>query len=333
MYSTYNISALAEIPPLVKAFAALNGWTTSGVCVVTRPGGGKSFSMYAEPDMAFDSGRAKALAIVEVGSNPLRGVRTHLPIWGGGPTLAEPNILFPTKLYLFGGEEEGQAYISGVIECGFNAYRHFYIGNMVKLGDYTGGEVISMNCGAYAWQGTYAEINYGTSGQVRYLFSAHQNRAIDDTQFGGTRFSGGVNVVHADNPNSWRSFYAFMNGGQPYYDYQVFGGSRDGPNDGFAAKARSNYAGAQILVPINLFCPDSTQAHYDVRFRPIGYPAGVRIISMENLAQGQELEVGNKHWRAFPEFSKWPERLITNEGSGWVRRESSYRAGIAHLTD
>lgn len=325
MYSTYNISSFAEVPPLVKAFAALNGWTTAGVCEITRPGGGLTFSMLNDaPNLA--------LVIHVLGQNPPRGVRTNLPVQGGVGQF-NPNRIQPTKLYLFGGTEEGQPYIAGVIEFGFNSYRHFYIGSMVKLGDYTGGEVVSMNLGSSSWYQFGGSMNYGTYGGVRYMFSAHQFYGIDDGTWGGRRWSGGVNIVHPDNPNAWRAFYAFQNGGQPYYDYQVMGGSRDGPNDGTASKARSNYSGATILVPVNLYVPASTQAHYDARFRPIGHPAGCRIVTMENIAQGDELEVGNKHWRAFPELSKHTTTVIDAPANNWLPRESSYRAGMAYLTD
>lgn len=343
MYSQYAISSVAEVPPLIKAFAANLGWTTSGVCILTRPGGGETFSVTAGTAMDQQSGYQAPRGMhhwIEVSHatvyrfNP----RAYMPRLNGDYNLGWDTAT-PTKLHLMGGEEEDTAYIAAVVECGFNLYRHIYIGNIVKIGDYQGGECVSLNNNArYPRDVNNFPFQIYDAYDTRFLFS--QSNGFNANYFPEVSNAennvpdrhmrcGGVKIQHADNPNTWRYFTDF--GG--FQAKEVLGGWRDGPQDFQVAKAHCSFAGATMLVPVNLWVSHIAQpSRYDARFIPIGHPAGARMVNMRDLGPGNEIEVGNKHWRVFPEFSK-RDTWSTARGTAWAAYESTGHQGLAYLVD
>lgn len=319
-YTESAISAITDAPALIRSFASSAGWTVDGSGNITRPGGGQSFSVganYNGPnnqngDLYFirnDDTTKIAYA---------RGPRLN------GVSANAPFVPAPTKLHCIGGTVP-EAYLGVVVEYGFNLYRHLYLGNMVKLGSYTGGEVFSAN-NHYDWG---VSFNYSFDAYIennmRYLFSANNLE--------GVNFAGGVHVVHADNPVPWRSFSGLA-GLQPATfpaNWMVLGGLKDSVNDHYTNYASSTFSGAAILVPINLWCP-KTNSGGATLYAPIGHPAGVRMLRMDGLTPGQSVEVGNKIWRIFPEFRKLETSFIPR-GTFWNAYESSGVFGLAYLEE
>lgn len=103
---------------------------------------------------------------------------------------------------------------------------------------------------------------------------------------------------------------------------------------GLVARGTSNYAGSNILVPVNLFIPESTLVGADVKFRPIGYAAGVRMINVQGINPGDAITVGSKTWRVFPEFSRQTEKYAAygsqNPAGFYYPYETSYMLGLAY---
>ena len=335
-YSEQAATAVTDIPALIAAFALARGWTVAGT-TLTRPGGGKSFEVTAS--IGGTNNRQHRLFVTDV-AVPTQRALTQLP-WVDG-TNGNPFVLTPTKVHLFGNDDpwEEEPWIAAVIECGFNHYRHVYIGNVAKIGNYTGGEIICANCFSYWWSGSAGTVDY-RSGLHKYMFSAH-NDASNDFETAPTGLSaGGVNVVHANNATPWRRFDgpAFSNGRLNFAGNEVLGGATDAINSGLVRRGVSDFAGSNILVPVNLFVPDSVNfLGTDARFRPIGFLPGVRMIDMRGIEPGESIQVGNDNWRAFPEFSK---RTVTFVGYGTSREdggaggfywphETSYMLGLAY---
>ena len=347
-YSVQTASDMADIPPLIAAFAAARGWTVDGT-EITRPGGGRTFVLSAEKRALNTFYSPHRLVIKDKALPDARGLWTSAPQLGG--TFNPPQPSAPTKLHLFGNDapydEEGAVapWIAVVIEFGYNHYRHVYIGNMVKFGSYAGGEIISSN---YFCQRGYQ--NYQTeigmwSAYNRWLFSA--GATSTETEGDGAaegergpwgRTTGGVNIEHAENPNTWRKFSKYFDDSNNMRNMPadiVFGGIKDGGiASGLLRRGVSDYAGADILIPYTLFVPNAADGD-NYRIRPIGFPAGPRAIDMRNIQSEASITVGNRNWRVFGEFQRNPDTTVykvggTNVTGSWWLNETSGYIGVAY---
>ena len=308
-YQESVVSSITEIPALVATFAAANGWTVSGANY-TRPGGGLTFALAAAI-----SGVTHTLTWSQGGES----ARIVSPRLNG--TTDTPVTSIPSKVHLFAATTP-EPFIAIVVEYGFNSYRHLYLGNMVKAGAYTGGEVIAgtqvpVSNSGFAYPMSY---RYG-----HYLFQGQRN---DVAPF---NFRGGVNCPHASNPTSWRRFYGpaspFFNQNDSSY---AIGGFVDDINDGYVARGRSPFAGVQILTPINLYASIPTTD--DTVFAPLGHPAGVRMINMADMEPGGEFVIGSQNWMCFPAWAKGGT-TVAKSASGWAAAETSYNVGYAYPKD
>lgn len=340
-YSEQITTTVTDIPALIAAFAAARGWSVSGT-TITRPGGGKSFEITAS--IGGTNNRDHLVYVKDTAAPTANYVWTAMPWFNGVYT--NPVVQTPTKVHLLGNDAVGspavydpEPWIACVIECGYNLYRHIYIGNVVKAGNYTGGELISANMfnRDVRFAGAGGTDSYGDDTTMwnpyhRYLFSARWTGSGLPAGAG----TGGVNVVHADNDYPFRRF-----DGPSAYTAQtafdgtsVIGGASDNVGAGLVAKGLSDYAGSNILVPVNLFIPDSDLIGVDVKFRPIGYAAGVRMINMSGINPGDAIVIGSKTWRAFAEFSRQTETTMpygtSNPDGFYYPYETSYMIGLAY---
>src|SRR5690606_35716827 len=92
----------------------------------------------------------------------------------------------PTKLFLI-SMLTPEPYLAIVVEYGYNSYRHLYLGNMEKVGNYSGGEIIGGASGPTSTTNT--NIFWQDSGRIKQLFGSYQNSWIRAS-------SGGVHVDH-----------------------------------------------------------------------------------------------------------------------------------------
>lgn len=310
-YQSYTIAALSEIPPLVADFAPGNGWTVTGSSdapVLTRSGGGMSFQLTYNA--------SHVLIWTETGGSvATTSARIRSPMLNG--SISTPTVSMPTKVHLFASADP-EPFLSIVIEYGINSYRHLYLGNMVKMGSYSGGEVISgaqpnASSDRYAYPMTFMD--------AQYLFAGNRRST------GSLDVRGGVRVIHSDNPIPWRRFYGPA---YPYFDQNdstfAVGGFGDDINDGALVRGSSPFNGVYVLTPINLYI--SLADASSTNFAPIGYPAGVRLVNMANLAPGAEVTIGGITWKCFPVFSI--DNWYIYKSSGWAANESSYNVGYAY---
>lgn len=326
-YAEYTITSLSQIPSLVSAFATSVGWDVSGA-TLRHPdyeGGGPG-------------GLAFTLSTSTVGLN-------HDLLWTcttsvGNSALIRAPILAtelapavgvaqpPTRVFLI-SMLTPEPYIAIVVEFGYNSYRHLYLGFMEKIGNYSGGEVISGASGFVS--PSNSDLYYLDRTQHNYLFGANQSvRPLAN--------SGGVHVSHADNPVPWRNFrdVGTFNANHDFgvgvfNGSEAIGGFGDSINDGYVQKGKSDIAGASILVPINLFA--AVPVTGDTRFSPIGKPAGVRMINIENVEAQATLDLGGETWRSFAVFRKNADNLARrpgNIGNRYRLAESSFFVGYAY---
>lgn len=320
MYQEFNVTALAQVPPLISSFAQALGWGKTGD-TITRPGGGIPVDIL---HTTATNQEENLIAQMTVGGIVRRAI-TRNPRLGPGGTLAAPaNAIQPNKIHLFGNTTP-EPWIACVVEYGFNRYRHFYIGNLVKQGGYGGGECISA---VHAINGhRVANTLSAAFSEHKYLFNALNAEFTADN-------SGGVHIDHADNTSPWRINrmpFVNVNSQSAITDNMVVGGYGDSINDSLLARARNTYAGAALLIPVNLFATRLSGA--DVLFSPIGHPAGIRMVNVEDIQPFTLIEVGNVSWRVFPAISRRIETSFGNGGAGWIVDETSFNIGYAYPED
>lgn len=317
---TYAVQAVATVGDVVTsivAFAVARGWTSGGAGNIVNPVTGQSYDLTTGTN---------TLTVTATGSGVSASFR--LPYLLGVYT-ATPIVSLPSQVHLFGNNSPYSApdsvpYISCVVECGYNQYRHIYIGSIVRAGDYTNGDVFSTNNFYEAGSGTPTSVSYSYTGH-RYLFGAHTANA---------KAGGGAKITHVDNADTWREFSCLLetstlDAPERFLGTEVFGGNNDGTNDGFLYRAHAEYGAAQILVPINLYVSKASLGS-DYRIRPVGHVSGARLVDMQNLAPGQQISIGSDNWRVFPEFTKSATLTITRASGQWWPAESSYNLGLAY---
>jgi hypothetical protein len=319
MYQEIAVSSVADIPAAIASFANTVGWTVSGLNL-TRPGGGDQFTLFHT--IAGTNNQLKDVGVMRAADNTHKAYCRSPRLNGSSGDL--PFVPNPSKIHCIGGLTP-EPYIGVVIEFGFNLYRHLYIGNMEKLGSYTGGEVFSASNFPDTNSSLAFTINYLNNFSVQNLFSGSHVYEV-------ALNSGGVKVLHADSAVTWRKFKGAVGFGQHLGQTteSVWGGFNDSYNDALLARGKSTYAGAGILVPINSFVARVGGA--DPYFTMIGRPAGVRLVRMDGIDPSQAIEVGNKVWRCFPQFRK-SDSSIVSRGSWWNATESSYLVGLAYLVE
>lgn len=326
MFEEYNITALTDIPPLVRGFATDAGWTVTGTTpepIFTNPAiDALPIKMRYLADGANSTARENlqllmpedAPEITAFISNPRYGTVSLVPVHTQ-----------PTKLCLFGDER----FIGMVICYGYNHYRHLYMGYMEKLGDYDGGDVIS---GSH-FRDTFESSSTGNPSfrhpNIQFPFNALHSAYTGRTGTPKTIW-GGVFIDHADTAaDKYRDFCCDdgLSGGVFAADF-VAGGFKDDINDPYLARGKSEYAGQHLLCPINLYAARASN-----NYSPIGRPPGVRMCIMEGVDPEQSILVGSQPWRVFPIFGKSivPTYEHTNLLVGsYPREEKSYLVGIAY---
>ncbi len=327
-YSEQACSLITDLPALIRSFATDRGWTVAGNSI-TAPGGGIEWDITA----LIAANGFHSMTIKDVANPTTRVSRQFLPRLQG--TINNPVVLNPTKVHLFGNdapyEMAGQAapYIAGVIECGYNYYRHFYIGKLRRAGNYTGGDIVCQN----QYNQTRETINYYDPGNKHMFAASHSSAA----SVAGQPNCGGVLVTHADCALPWKNFDG-PTGGSGLASMAVdtvFGGAGDGPGDGLLRRSVSAYAGATILVPYNLFTIQDGTVGANFRVRPLGVVNGARMVDMRSLMPGVQIDVGNVPWRVFPEFRREPTKInntINNPGY-YIDGENSGLQGIAYAEE
>lgn len=332
-YSVSAISSVSEVPALVRTFADALGFVTSGSgpVVVRHPTylGAKEFVVSSSLVGSAASRREQ----VRLSVNGVTGANIAIAEspkfnFTGGNTGSAVTVAQPTSLHLFGSLEggpadSGRSWIAGVIEYGFNLYRHFYLGYVEKITDYQGGEVVTGSGQAVLGAITYRSATRGDDASLsHYPFSM---KSVWDASSGG-----GMHIDHPDNPTPWRTFYAptstsaFDAAFASIGNSCVLGGYSDSINSGPMGAGKSPYSGAQILTPINLYI--GKRIGTSQRFQAVGAPAGVRLVHMEDLDPGASVHVGTSVWRVFPVFAKSNSLNFPGNG-GSPSSSNSFPAG------
>lgn len=343
-YSVHNITAITDVPALVGAFAAANGFdanlSSPNVPIIRCPGDSNSvednieFQIQALISGTNNQDRDCWWSEARGGSNSFADddiARITSPkINSGAATTANPTVSLPTKLHIFGtAEDTDNPFIACVVEYGFNSYRHLYFGKLEARGGVTGREVIA--CAGGRRSSSSSNSAWYESGAAHFLGSGFSGVQ-------GVGNYGGARLIHASNPTEWRRFDSPQTSSTPndeYTNQMLVGGYGDGFCEGWVADGKAAFAGVNMLVPINLYAPIPISVGTDVSFVPVGRMAGVRMVNLKDLEPGQSIEVGNETWRVFPMKSKRDEITELNGvgGVNWPTFETSYYFGYAYLEE
>lgn len=231
-------------------------------------------------------------------------------------------FLAPVKVTIFGGTSPGP-WLHCVVHYEFNRYRHIYIGSIKFLGALTGGECFNCSNTAPGSPNWDMNWNYLSSGQgyMGLPFAAITGYRGVNTPGNG----GGARIIHANNPKTWREFSDPGFGAPPRMTNNVvYAGCGDIVNDGFFWRANASFAGAQVLVPFNVYASADTG-----HMIPVGTINGPRYVDMTNLQPEQTIAVAGANWRAFPQVRKTPDTCPSLTVHTGVWTESSGPFGIA----
>lgn len=319
-HMTSAITSMAEVPAVVKVFASSLGFATSGddPVYIQHPtyAGAKTFTVrnLVTGTTAEDIQDMLYIELNVSGATPAVTVAPKLN--PTGVRSMEAIVLpQPTAIHLFGemsgsSADAGRSWIAGVIEYGFNLYRHFYLGYVEKTTSFSGGEVTA---GSHFFRrpNSASSIWSSTGGDAVYPFSAYGSSSLD---------KGGVHVDHTNANQPWYAFDItgtksvndFNAHTEVFGDKVVLGGFQDSINTGYLTSGDSPFSGKQILVPVNLYLGKREGGVQ--RFQPIGPPGGARMVKMDNLTPGDEINVGSSVWRVYPVFSKREENVIPSTG-------------------
>jgi hypothetical protein len=321
-YQQIFVNSILDIPAEIGNFADLNGWdvdlTNPNQPILTHPFLVGALPMRFRATISGANNQNHDLIIESTNPIATTTAVTRSPKLSG--TTNNPTVPVPTSVHLF-ADVTGEPFISGAIEYGTNRFRHFYFGYMNKADNYIGGEIISGSAGPDS--NTAANILYADTLAGKYLFSGKQSVFTVNQ-------SGGARVDISGNPTTWRvnqtpsgtSIFTLFN------NTQLLGGFRDGLNDPYIARAQSSYAGAAVLVPVNMYA--TLPITGDTLFTPLGDPEGVRLVNIQNLEVGQVVDIGGVLWKCFPAMSKRLEVNMPNGGGNYRQFESSWNVGYAH---
>lgn len=326
-YQEHTVTSMTEIPVLVADFAEDLGWDRSGL-VLRHP----DFGGLGVPGGLTFTLSATSIAVSVACAAPGNQAFVRQPILADAGNPAGYNV-DPTKLMLI-GMMTPEPYIAVVIQFGYNLYRHLYLGFMEKFGDYTGGEVIAGHNGPMITQNASSR-SWLDNRITQPLFRGQRSDITNRVNCGG------VHIEHADNTATWRYFrtvdvvLSTFRPDDMYDGAEAIGGFGDSYNDMFVARGVNALAGASILSPINLFT--TLPVTDDVRYIPIGRPAGVRLINIAGLDPEAVTTIGDETWRSFAALSKRTERsMVSWDGSTSARYrsyETSYNLGYAYRSE
>jgi hypothetical protein len=186
-------------------------------------------------------------------------------------------------VFLF-GDTTPAPYIHCSFDIGSGVFRHFTLGQLQKVGSWTGGTYFdAMNVSNRNLSGTDVDNNNPVSSFHHVLFSDI------DTNNGA---EGAVRCDVDGNTNYFAPISAETNFTTPVID----GGATDTRDqEGFFLSSVNSWSGVTPLRPIKLRVERASGF-----FSEIGYVPGMRLVNISRWAAGDEFSIGPDTWKVFP---------------------------------
>jgi hypothetical protein len=220
----------------------------------------------------------------------------------------------PFTSYFFFASDSAPWYCHVVVEPASGRYRHFGFGELIKKGDWTGGEY----CYAHLWDQSGAQVDLATS--------ASHAMGLDDVT------SSSVNgaTIHAEGlpiqagTDKWlvvtnSASYGTDSGGNDRF------GATGSTRSGLYAYYTSWIATSQLnaykpMAPVLCMFRDLTTAPDTIWY--LGAQPDVAVVNIKNLSPEDEITIGSDTWKVFP----WVRKQFDQDGVN----EESWNAGIAY---
>ncbi len=220
----------------------------------------------------------------------------------------------PTKLHIFYRDPDSSdngpqsQFLAGVVEFGYNQYRHFYMGQVRKTGEYRSMGILSSNaCTNKTWN----------NNANRFLLASRNNTSNNNN-------AGGMDIIdplgtRTTSDERWARFgmlASFQSAeGKDIIDNRIIGGGLDSINTVEMYQGKSAFSGQNILAPINLYLTEGQGSddpdNDTLLLRPLGRANGVRMINLTDIDTDVSIQTGNGVWHTFAEFSRQADRVVT----------------------
>lgn len=268
-YETGTSTDPADLLSKLATFATANGWT------VATPTSGSVFSkgdifvgmIASTNDMSFRGALSYDSGVSWDNQPNNAGVSTICDL-GAGPY---------TAYHFFAGSEEDQEYLHAAVEIAAGHFRHFAMGQLIKVGVYTGGTYVS----AVRWDNSTSNQNNPEASAHTFICDAQSSsgtehvwidydgktdnwqRAVQASDFTTTRCTGSVRGNGMDN--------MFENRGYLRWNLR------------------------SVPAPLNYFANRASSLRSF-----IGRIPHMRVFGMQNLSPGQVVTIGGDSWKVFP---------------------------------
>lgn len=316
VYSTTTPANMATFVSDLFSFASTNGWTIDDDATAS-PGALNNGTTYVQ--MEWDT---VSVGIYQsLGWSSPTNIGSELDDSGNGGLNdgverglhAPPGSTGPyTSAHFFTDDAVSPTYIHAVLEYQPGLFRHLSIGEIVKVGDWTGG---SYACGSY-WN-----VSTGSTDTPLALAHTMPFECLSTSQSGqhGTIHMEGF--PDQDASGKWGVIWGGTSAGTDtaaVNRVNVYGGLRNGPlMNAFGWIASNPVNGFVNLVPIPLFYRNTVSSKVTL----LGWAPDVRYVNIKNLTPNSDYTVGSQTWRVFPMARK---QFLEND------TEESWNAGIAY---
>lgn len=282
------------------SFAVTNGWTQDEYDPISTGDGHGALSkgsIFAQWDWS-TSGRLKHYMSTSFSGGTDPGFQTG----DAGPFSGERSTLMSFgsgTADFFAGTEQSAEYLVCVAEDSPERFRMWYVGELIKIGDWDGGQI----GGNQSWPifNSFSPIlDSAFDSRNKTLFDSimQENNAGDVVKLDPVEFGFAWGMVGADaNPGQ----DALQNARAP-----VEGSGRGGP-----WYSMLNWASAQPNTGFVPLQPQPLHLRSGTSWRLLGFVPGLRGLRITFISPREEFTLGSDTWKAYP----WVRKSFANSGT------------------
>ncbi len=328
-FQTGTSTSIENLLTQLSTFLQANGWTETFFNTITADIGSIGFSkngifvsmQYTE---ATDGGTMALYQATAADPSPTTDPWTATGDSGNGrrdnvPAFMDAgrcvNIFAgPHTAFFFFENDSGPAYINVVVEVDAGRYRHFGFGEIIKIGDWSGGEY----CYGHFWDQGTSRIDVPSSSIHAFGMDASNFSTLLPATLRVSGYPG-----EPDPATEWANLAQILSPGN-----DTAGNPRWAGTGGWRhSREFSGFSGFEIslataykpLFPIPVEIADLSPAP-DLQ-RRLGFQADVRMCNIANIDPGQIISIAGEDWYFFP----WVRKQFLE-----INTEESWNAGIAY---
>ncbi|MCK5318165.1 MAG: hypothetical protein KAJ55_09630 [Anaerolineales bacterium] len=328
-FQTGTSTSIENLLTQLSTFLQANGWTQTFFNTITLDVGSIGFSkngifvsfQYTE---ATDGGAMAIYQATAADASPTTEPWTATGDSGNGVrnnTLSQFDTQRccnqfggPHTAFFFFENDASPAYVHIVVEVDAGRYRHFGFGEILKIGDWSGGEY----CYGHFWSQPTSQIDNPAVSQHTFGMDASatgQTLAATMRVDGypgepdpATVWANIVNNTAITNDTAGNPRWIAVGGWRHSREYAAF--------SGFEFTLATAYK-PLFPIPFELWDPSGTP---DLG-RRVGFQADVRMCNIANLEPGQIISIAGEDWYFFP----WVRKQFLQNNT-----EESWNGGIAY---